>query len=368
VEIVQIAGLYPPHLGGAELVAQRLATLQARAHDVTVYTSDVGRGDAPRREDTGRLRVVRDRAMRVGNTPVVPRLMERLLRHHPRPDVVHVHGGLAAWPETVRLATLLRRVPYVVHVHLMVRPSSRAGRVLLPAYQHTLYAQFLRRAALVICLTEAMREQLVAEFGVPADRVAVVPNGVDADGFAPGEFARRAERELLFVGRLTGQKNVLAAVDAMAYLPADVRLRIVGDGEQRPLVERRIRERALDNVLVEGRLDPAALADRYRRATAVLLPSTHEGLPLVLLEAMNTGAPVVCSALPALLEIGGDAVVPVDPPDGRSLAAAVGGLLADPAGRRRLSDAARRRAARYSWAAVADAVDGLYQRLGTVRR
>ena len=367
MEIVQIAGLYPPHLGGEELVAERLATMQSRSHDVTVYTSDVGSGAAPRRERTGRLRVVRDRAVRIGNTPVLPRLTGRLLRHHPRPDVVHVHGGLAALPEMVRLGAGLRGVPYVVHVHLMVRPSSPAGRVLLPLYQRTLYAAFLRRAALVICLTGAMRDEVVAAFGVPAERVVVVPNGVDTEQFHPGPFDRRERRELLFVGRLTGQKNVLTAVDAMAHLPSDVTLRIVGDGELWDAVQRRIRELGLRNVVLEGRLTAVELAERYRRATLVLMPSTHEGLPLVLLEAMATGAPVICSALPELVETGADAVVAIEALTARSLAAAVRDLLADGPRRRLLSAAAQHRGAAYTWPAVAAAVDQLYQRVRASR-
>jgi glycosyltransferase involved in cell wall biosynthesis len=368
MEILQIAGLYPPHLGGEELVAERLATMQAQGHDVTVYTSDVGSGTAPRREHTGRLRVVRDRALRLGSTPIVPRLVGRVLRHQPRPDVVHVHGGLAALPEMVRLAAAWRGVPYVVHVHLMVRPSSRAGRLLLPLYQRTLYAGFLRQAALVICLTGAMRDQVIAAFGVPPERVVVVPNGVDTELFHPGPFGARAARELLFVGRLTEQKNVLAAVEAMDHLPRDVTLRIVGDGELRAAVEARVGELGLPNVILEGRLGPAELADRYRRATILLMPSTHEGLPLVLLEAMMTGAPVICSALPELLETGADAIVPVGPLTARSLAAAVGDLLADAPRRERLSAAAQVRAAAYTWPAVAAAVDGLYQRVRAERR
>lgn len=368
MEIVQVAGFYPPHLGGEELVAQRLATMQAETHDVTVYTSDVGRGDAPRREHAGRLRVIRDRALRMGNTPVIVGLVPRLLRHRPTPDVIHVHGGLAAVPEMVRLGAGLRGVPYIVHVHLMVRPSSRAGRVLLPLYQRLLYAPFLRRAALVICLTGAMREEVVAAFGVAPERIAVVPNGVDAEVFEASPFAARAPRELLFVGRLTGQKNVLLAVDAMAHLPPDVTLRIVGDGELRPQVEHRVAELGLTNVRLEGRLPPAELAHRYQRATAVVMPSTHEGLPLVLLEAMVTGAPVICSGLPELIETGGDAVVAVDPLTPVTLADAVRDLLADRSRRERLSFAARGRAASYTWPAVASAVEKLYERVRADRR
>ena len=72
MEIVQVAGLYPPHLGGEELVVQRLAGIQAATHRVTVYTSDIGVGAAAGRQRCGRLQVVRDRGWPVGNTPVVP--------------------------------------------------------------------------------------------------------------------------------------------------------------------------------------------------------------------------------------------------------------------------------------------------------
>lgn len=363
MEIVQIAGLYPPHLGGEELVAQRLATMQARTHDVTVYTSDVGAGQAPRREIAGRLRVIRDRALRVGNTPVIWRLAARLLGHRPRPDVVHVHGGLAAVPEMVRLGAGLRGVPYVVHVHLMVRPSSRAGRVLLPLYQRTLYAPFLRRAALIIVLTTAMRDAVVATFGVRPDRVAVVPNGVDPELFTPAPFAGRAEDELLFVGRLAEQKNPLAAVEAMAHLGPEVRLRIVGDGVLRAEVARRIRDLSLTNVRLEGRLEGERLAECYRRATAVVMPSTHEGQPLVMLEAMATGAPVVCYGLPELRETGGDAIVAVEPRTPEALATALRELLADRSRRQRLSAAAVARASGYTWPQVAATVEDLYRRV-----
>lgn len=359
---MQIAGYYPPHLGGEELVAQELATLQALRHDVTVYTSDVGAGDAPRDERHGRLRVVRDRTVRLGNTPIPPRLVGRLLRHRPRPDVLHVHGGLAGWPELVRYAAGRLGVPYVVHVHLMVRPSSALGRVLLAPYHRTLYARFLRDAAAVICLTAAMRDELVAAFGVPVQRIAVVPNGVDPTVFAVGPFDAREQRELLVVGRLTEQKNVAVAVEAMAHLPADVTLRIVGEGELRGRLEQRVAHLGLTNVRFEGRLAAADLARCYRRATLVLMPSTHEGLPLVLLEAMSTGTPVVCSALPELVETGADAVVAVDPLTPRTLAATVAGLLADRTRRASLAAAAQRRAADYTWPAVATAVDTIYQR------
>jgi glycosyltransferase involved in cell wall biosynthesis len=366
MEIVQVAGLYPPHLGGEELVVQRLADMQARNHRVTVYTSDVGATGTPRRQEEERLEVVRDRAWPVGNTPVVPRLLPRLLRHRPKPDIIHVHTGLALTPEVVRLAARVRSVPYVAHVHLLVRPSSRAGRVLLPLYHRTLHGRFLRSAARVICLTHAMRDAVAEEFGTHRDRISVIPNGVDLGLFYPGERSRRDPRELLFVGRLTPQKNVLAAVDAMAHLP-DATLRVVGSGELQGAVERRIAALGLSNVRLDGRLDHRELAVAYRRCAAVVMPSTHEGLPLTLLEAMAAGAPVVCSALPELIETGGDAVRAVDRLDPPALAGALRSLLDDAPARERLSRAAARRATGFSWPAVAASVDEVYDQVRAER-
>ena len=359
MEVVQVVGFYPPHLGGQELVVQRLARMQADTHRVTVYTSDVG---ARRGPDTvgDPVRVVRDRAWMLARTPVVPLLAVRLLRHRPTPDVLHAHVGQALIPELVALVARLRRVPYVAHVHLVVEPSSRLGSLLLPAYRRLCLARVLRRAARVVCLTDAMRAEVVRTFRVPPGRIAVVPNGVDAADFPAGDAAGRAPAELLLVGRLEVQKNIRVAVQAMRLLPRHVVLRVVGDGELRGALTRLTAELDLPNVRFTGRLAPAEVAAAYRRATVVLLPSEKEGLPLVLLEALSAGAPVVCSARPELVEIGGPAVVAVQPMTPWTLAAAVRELLDNPARRATLSAAARRRAADFGWPAVAAAVDAVY--------
>jgi glycosyltransferase involved in cell wall biosynthesis len=240
--------------------------------------------------------------------------------------------------------------------------------VLLPIYGAFFYGPFLRRADRVICLTDTMRDEVARTFAVPSQRIAVVPNGVDTDLFRPGEPSLRAERELLMVGRLTAQKNVLLVLEAMRLLPRDITLRMVGDGDLRDEVARQITVHGLANVRLEGRLRQNELAVAYRRATAVLMPSSHEGLPLVLLEALSSGAPVICSALPELVEAGGDAVVTVDPLTAAGLAAAIENLLGDRARRRRLSETASRHAAGFGWPAVATAVDKVYQQVRTGAR
>ncbi|MGW4945527.1 glycosyltransferase family 4 protein [Actinoplanes sp. NPDC004185] len=366
MEIVQVVALYPPHLGGQEAVVEQLATRQAQRHRVTVYTSDVGAAGQPRTQDrsgrAGSLRVVRLPAAWLANTPVMPGLVVRLLTHTPRPDVIHVHTGQAFVPEIVALAATLRRTRYVAHQHLVLRPSGRLGRLLLPAYFRLVLGPVLRRADRVICLTAAMRDEVVHTFGVTPARVAVIANGVDTTG-VPAAHRRRTD-ELLFVGRLAVQKNIGALLHAAAALRAegrDVRVRIIGDGPERRRLQDLTDRLALGGtVAFEGRRDRAAIRTAYARATALVLPSTHEGMPLVLLEAMAAGIPVVAAALPEIVEVGGDAVLTVDVTAPGALAAALGRVLDDVPLRTRLAAAATVRAQAHAWPAVTASVEGLY--------
>jgi rhamnosyl/mannosyltransferase len=368
MEVVQVVALYPPHLGGQEAVAEQLATLQSQRHRVTVYTSDVGAGGRPRVEDhpgrAGSLRVVRQRAARLLNTPLLPGLLPRLLAHTPRPDVIHVHTGQAFVPEVVALAATLRRTRYVAHQHLVLRPSSGLGRLLLPAYFRLVYGPLLRRADRVICLTAAMRDEVVHLFRVDPARVAVIANGVDTTRVAAGPAQPRSTDELLFVGRLAVQKNVDALLHATAALRAegrDVRVRIIGDGpERRRLAALTDRLGLAGIVAFDGRRDRDEIQAAYARATALVLPSTHEGMPLVLLEAMAAGTPVVAAALPEIVEVGGDAVLTVEVAAPGALARALGRVLDDAPLRSRLSAAAISRAQDYAWPAVAASVERLY--------
>jgi glycosyltransferase involved in cell wall biosynthesis len=367
MEILQIVGFYPPHLGGQEAVVEQLATLQADEHRVTVYTSDIGAAGAPRerqlRGRAGVLRVVRQRAVVILNVPFIPGLLLRLLSHKPRPDIFHVHTGQAFVPEVTAFAAWLRGARFVVHQHLILRSSTRVGQILFPLYQRFVYARVLRRADRVVCLTTAMRGKVIEIFGVDPARAVVIPNGVNTDRFGASQQLRRAD-ELLFVGRLSGQKNVGALLDATAQLRDGGRypyVRIIGDGKDRAGLQATASRLGLTNIAFEGTRSPAEVAVAYARATAVVMPSTHEGMPLVLLEAMAAGAPVVASALAEMAEVGQDAIVTVDLVVSGALAKALSQVLDDADLRHRLSVAAVARARHYDWAAVVAKVDDLYK-------
>jgi glycosyltransferase involved in cell wall biosynthesis len=154
----------------------------------------------------------------------------------------------------------------------------------------------LRHAAAVIATTEALRTRAARR----ARRVELIPNGVDTDRFAPpaAERARPAggPRRVLYVGRLSEEKNLSTLVRAAALLRdrLPLRLVLVGDG---PLRQELAAEARAAGVATDfrGVVDQRVLPELYAAAHAFVLASFTEGHPKVLLEAMATGLPCVAS-------------------------------------------------------------------------
>ena len=133
--------------------------------------------------------------------------------------VVHVHVGRAFVPEVVMLTSSLRRRPYIAHFHMDFTPSSRLGVFVNPYYKSWVLGPFFRRAAAVIALSTQQARFLESRYGVSADRISVIPNGVDPSFYRLSTGSRepigvpRAVR-MLFVGRLQAQKNPARLIEA----------------------------------------------------------------------------------------------------------------------------------------------------------
>src|SRR5206468_3910840 len=134
----------------------------------------------------------------------------------------------------VRLASWIRRRPFVAHFHLDVAPSGRFGR-LFKAYKRYFLGGVLGAAARVIVLSEDQADFVVERYGVRPDQVRILPNGVEDRFFSPpkGELGHDGPFRLLYVGRLGAQKNVTRLLRSIALVERPVELVIVGDGEQR---------------------------------------------------------------------------------------------------------------------------------------
>lgn len=207
-------------------------------------------------------------------------------------------------------------------------------------------------AAAVACISDFCRSQLMRQ--TPPrdwDKLSVVPMTVDVDRYHPapdqvdgtagaGEPERvEGELRLLYVGRLVPEKGLPLLLDALARLDAmglPLRLRLVGAGPLHDELTRRAAERNLsDRVEFLGPVGQEDLPGLYRWADVFVLPSFQEGLPVVLMEALACGVPVVTTRVAGIPELVVDGVNGrlVTPGRTDELAAAIADLSTDPARR-----------------------------------
>jgi glycosyltransferase involved in cell wall biosynthesis len=206
-------------------------------------------------------------------------------------------------------------------------------------------ATAVRRAALVIAVSEVLKGELVQRFELDPARVRVVPNA--GDHLAPRP--RTGGQSLLYVGHVEPRKNLDVVLRALALdleLP-DLEIAGAERGHEGQRLRSLARELGVDaRVRFLGEQDDQALARLYARARAVVLPSRRESFGIPILEAQLARAPLAISDLPALAEIAGPDVPRFAPLDPASCARALRAALATP--EHALDDHARR-AARFTW-------------------
>ena len=293
--IVHVVPYYPPHLGGMEKIASGMAEELAKAGQVEVLTTNCAAKEAPRLERRGMLTVRRLRAFEIANVPVAPGMFFRCLKVSRR-DIVHVHVAQALIPEIVWMSRLLRGGKFIAHFHLDVGPSGRFGRVFV-WYKRTILGRTLRAAAKVIALSADQATFLEKEYQVSADKIAVIPNGIGPEFSPKPETPSSQDRPLrvLYVGRLSPQKAVPRLVHALAAMTQAVEALLVGEGDERPVIEDLVQRYGLDNVQLPGRRQDGELVATYQWADVFVLPSDREGMPLVALEAMASGLAVIAT-------------------------------------------------------------------------
>jgi glycosyltransferase involved in cell wall biosynthesis len=206
----------------------------------------------------------------------------------------------------------------------------------------------IARARAAICITEngrtkALRLCSAAHHG----KVLVIPCGV-----TPALYAAPAEeptgRKLLFVGRLVPRKEVPVLIEALVRVRArgrDAELDLVGDGPERERLEALAASTGLRGAMrFLGMLDEAGVAGALHKADLLVVPSSSEGLPAVIMEALASGLPVVASEIDGIPELvrDGETGLLVPPCNPERLAEAIIRLLDDPALARRMGEAGRK--------------------------
>lgn len=289
--IVHATSSYPPKLGGLEKVVEVLARTQTKlGEQVSVLTSTQGGTPAARTET---FPVTRLRSFVVANTTIMPTAFFHLLRLR-RSDVVHLHIVQAYLPEIVWIASYFKKFRYIAHIHLDTTPSGPAG-FLLGAYKKIFLKRVLHKASYVIVFTADQKDKIHRDYKLQLNKILIVPNGVGDEFYYDKPRQVHAQPRLLFVGRLNYQKNLHQLLEALDGVSERFETNLVGEGELQEELEQKVKKLQLQNVNFLGRKNGSELHAQYRQSDIFVLPSEREGMPLVLLEAMAMGLPIVAT-------------------------------------------------------------------------
>ncbi len=245
---------------------------------------------------------------------------------------------------------------------------------LYPPVDRRIYAikarSAVRRAGLVVAVSEQTARDLVELYGVPRGRIRVVYQTCHEAFRSPvpeerlREVAARYElpqRFLLAVGTIERRKNLLLALRALEGLPG---VPLVAVGRPTPYAEELVsfaRARGLaGRVRLLSGVSTPDLAAMYRLATLALYPSLFEGFGIPIVEALFSGTPVVTTRGGCFGEAGGPGSAYVDPHDADALRDTIARLLEDEGARARMRDEGLRHAARFSDEAIADGLFAAY--------
>jgi glycosyltransferase involved in cell wall biosynthesis len=324
----------------------------------------------------GRIRFValdtRGPGSAVWSIPLTARAVLQIWRNALIGRVAFVHVNLGDRGSAVRkgLAVLLVRlvgVRVVLHLHAaeLVDDYAKASRML-----RSLVRMPFRAATCCVVLGQLWRDWLVESVGIDAGKVVIVYNGVPvvaAVGGVTGEQPHQT-RHMLFLGNLMQRKGIFDLLQAVARLPAELppwRLTVAGGGEVERCQALAAELGIADRVRFAGWVDQARARSLLAEADMLVLPSYDEGLPLVILEALGMGTPVVCTPVGAIPEVLEDlrTALFVRPGSPEDLSRKLQLLLEDAALRRTLStNGLALFAARFTLDAFIDQLFNVYRR------
>jgi glycosyltransferase involved in cell wall biosynthesis len=235
-----------------------------------------------------------------------------------------------------------------------------------------------RRARKVVTVSKFSSRELMELFGLSAEQIAVIPNGVSEDFFPrrdAGAFLSlkqriglASDRFLLFVGGADPRKNHRLVLEAASLIRPSLEgrtLLLAGDATH-PFGSYEGTAKSyglMDRVLCPGRLSQSDLQLLYSHAELFLFPSLYEGFGMPVLEAMACGAPVITSKTTALEEVAGDSAMLVDPHNASELADRMIEVLESESLRASLKAKGFARAKQYTWAQSALQTHDLYASL-----
>lgn len=218
--------------------------------------------------------------------------VKKYIRKYGKPDLIHAH--FAVWAGYTA-DTIRRRhhIPYIITEHAS---SITGGNV--PLWQRDIFRSVYNNAGKVICVGTLLKRKL-EEYVTDPEKITVVPNFVDTEIFHPSTHHTEKEKEFVFisVANLTQRKGIHDLLDAFHNAfrnHPQVKLKIVGEGEEKEALEQKVNKLQLNSrVAFTGRLGREQLAEELAESDAFVLASYAETFGIVYIEAMSTGMPAI---------------------------------------------------------------------------
>lgn len=376
LRVLMISPQFRPIVGGYERAAERLSAAIAEKGGIVTVLAERRESSWPVEESVSGFQIRRLWCLHRRYLHTLSTLLSfgaYLLVHGRKFHVWHAHqyGHLAAL--AVAMGSLLGR-PVVLKI------TSSAAMGIANSLGNGMFghlvAFFHRRVAACVALSAETRQEAL-DFGIPAEKIHLIPGGVDGAQFRPATSDERkaarnrlnltCERLVLFVGRLSTEKNPQALVRAWGEIdPAarmNTKLAMVGDGPDEKSVHD-LAKRVSNSIIFPGRR--ADVDDWYRAADVYVISSELEGLSNTMIEAMATGLPVVSTA------VSGSSILAEPPPAGllveigdtAELSRSLESLLRDEMLRLFLGNNARRKfEAAFSLSVQTERMISLYEKL-----
>lgn len=370
--ILLVSPYFPPHPGGVENYVFHLARhLRARHGYRVLVATTADRSASPGCDDgPDGIPVYRLRTLgQISNTPIGIGWCHafRTLITEQHVDLVNAHAPAPLFADVAARAA--RDVPFVLTYHAgRMRRGRQPVDSLLAGYERMVLTKTAHRARELICCSDYVAADQPRLF---AGRSTTISAGVDLTCFTPAALPQASR--VLFVGSLEpstaykGLADLLRSVARMARTRPGVELDVAGSGAaMREYAALAQRLGIVERVRFHGRLDSRDLAQAYRRARLLALPTSFDAFPCVLVEAMACARPVVTTpigGIPSLVSHRRNGLL-VPPGDIEALTAALDELLGDDALARRLGEAGRERvAAEFSWESRADRTAAVFERV-----
>ena len=367
--------------GGVETNVRELARrTKAAGDEVEVFASDLYDEAAWDRRSDFRPIVdgvpvrrfpVRRKLVPIVTLPMMVGLIDALAESGA--DVIHAHSHRYGHVLQAAAVAARRRIPLVISTsyHPPDRRESRRNRALL-RLDDVAFGMTAYRVARAIAVQSELEARILRGFA-PADRIRIVPPGIDLAEWSTAESDRAEglplpDEYFVFAGRAASNKGLPNLIAALARMPSDARrplLLLGSDWGERAALDAQARRLGVDGLLRWVGYLPERRAYRavVRGARALVLPSEWEAYGFVLLEAMAARTPIVATAVgavPEVLEQGrAGRLVPYG--DIEALGAALRSVLEDPSDSQRRIEAGWNKVRELDWSRSAERFRGLYR-------